>query len=438
MPHPLPHIVASTIESNNLPVPADGPIIVGLSGGPDSVALLAILRDLGYDCIAAHANFHLRGDESNRDASFARRMALRLGARIEMTDFDIEAYRRDNGGSIEMACRSTRYDWMQELADRYGASAIAVGHHRDDNIETILLNLTRGTGIAGLTGMGLRRDNIIRPLLLTPREEIIAFLQNRGLDYVTDSTNGENDYLRNRLRNIAIPALTRAVSTAKEGIISSATRLDETEAFYLRAIDAAIDSASKDEGSSISLPALKEQWGPSASLIIYEYLRADGISRSTASDMFKASPGARFDGRDYLYTIDLDGSLSRRRQGERVNPDFPFIITVLPIDRFKPERNPAVAYFDEKVLEHQLTSRTWQRGDRMHPFGMAGSKLLSDLFVEARINAGDRPDVALLIADGIEILFAGGVRASSRFPVGPLTTRVVRVECTHLPGRSRP
>lgn len=438
MPHPLPHIIASTIESNNLPTPADGPIIVGLSGGPDSVALLAILRDLGYDCIAAHANFHLRGDESNRDASFARRMALRLGARIEMTDFDIEAYRRDNGGSIEMACRSTRYDWMQELAARYGASAIAVGHHRDDNIETILLNLTRGTGIAGLTGMGLRRDNIIRPLLFTPREEIIAFLQNRGLDYVTDSTNGENDYLRNRLRNIAIPALTRAVSTAKEGIISSATRLDEAEAFYRRAIDAAIASASKDEGSSISLPALKEQWGPSASLIIYEHLRADGISRSTAADMFKASPGARFDGREYLYTIDLDGSLSRRRQGERVNPDFPFIISLLPIDQFKPERNPAVAYFDEKVLEHKLTSRTWQRGDRMHPFGMAGSKLLSDLFVEARINADDRPDVALLIADGIEILFAGGVRASSRFPVGPLSTRVVRVECTHLPGRSRP
>lgn len=400
------------------------------------MALLAILRDLGYDCIAAHANFHLRGDESNRDASFARRMALRLGARVEMTDFDIEAYRRDNGGSIEMACRSTRYDWMQSLAAKYGASAIAVGHHRDDNIETILLNLTRGTGIAGLTGMGLRRDNIIRPLLFTPREEIMTYLQSRGLDYVTDSSNGENDYLRNRLRNIAIPALTRAVSTAKEGIISSATRVDEAEVFYRRAIARVIAEATAGPGGdTINLRAIKEQWGSSAALIIYEHLRSDGISRSTASDMLSASAGARFEGRDYAYSIDLDGSLSRRRHGERVNPDFPFIITTLPVEEFRPERNPAVAYFDEKVLEHQLTARPWVRGDRMHPFGMPGSKLLSDLFVEARINADDRPDVMLLVADGIEILFAGGVRASSRYPVGPLTRRVVRVECTQIPGR---
>lgn len=436
MKHPLQERIAALIADKNLLTPGLGPVVVGLSGGSDSVALLHILRTLGYDCIAAHANFHLRGDESDRDASFARRMALRLGAECVMADFDIAGYRRDNGGSIEMACRSTRYGWMQEIAASRGAQAIAVGHHRDDNVETILLNLTRGTGITGLTGMGLRRDNIVRPLLTTSRDEITDYLRAQGLDYVTDSTNSENDYLRNRLRNIAIPALTQAVASAKEGIMTTASCLDETEIFYRAAIGHAIAAVTDSEGR-IDLRALVREWGESAPLIIYERTRADGISRSAADDILSAAAGARFEGRDNLYTVGLDGRLAVRPRGRREVPDFPFILTTLPIEEFAPERNDAVAYFDESVLDHVLTSRTWRRGDRMHPYGMPGSKLLSDLFVEARIDADDRPYVSLLVADDEEILFAGGVRASSRYAVGPMTRRFVRVECLHLPRRSR-
>lgn len=435
MKHPLSERISALIADNNLLSPEAGPVVVGLSGGSDSVALLDILRALGYDCIAAHANFHLRGDESDRDASFARRMALRLGAECVMTDFDIAEYRRDNGGSIEMACRTTRYEWMQEIARARGAQAIAVGHHRDDNIETILLNLTRGTGISGLTGMGLRRDNIVRPLLTTSRAEIAEYLRARGLDYVTDSTNNENDYLRNRLRNIAIPALTQAVASAKEGIMTTASCLDEAETFYRCAASRAL-AAVTDADGRIDLRTLAADWGESAPLIVYEQMRADGISRRTADDMLSATPGARFEGRDMVYTIGLDGSLTIRPRGRREVPDFPFILTTLPIEEFAPERNDAVAYFDESVLEHALTSRTWRRGDRMHPYGMPGSKLLSDLFVEARIDADDRPYVSLLVADDEEILFAGGVRASSRYAVGPMTRRFVRVECLHLPRRN--
>ncbi|MCM1028151.1 MAG: tRNA lysidine(34) synthetase TilS [Pseudoflavonifractor sp.] len=430
----LPQIIADTIAAHNLPKPYDGPIIAGLSGGPDSVALLAIMRELGYECIAAHANFHLRGDESNRDASFARRMALRLGADFASTDFDIDAYRSDNGGSVEMACRATRYDWMQTLAKERGAAAIAVGHHRDDNVETIMLNMARGTGIAGMIGMRIKRDNIIRPLIFTPREQIFAYLTWRGLDYVTDSTNGENDYLRNRLRNIAIPSLTRAIPTATDGIIATASRLAEANDFYRQALTTAMAEAKGHDGR-INLNYLRDKWGVSASLIVYESLKDDGISRSQASNMLTATTGARFEGRENVYSIDLDGALSIRTMGERARPNFPFIISTIPIEEFKPDRNPAVAYFDEEVLSHNLTSRTWQRGDRIHPFGMPGSKLLSDLFIEARVSADARTDVALLISDGLEILFAGGVRASSRYPVGPMTRRVVRVECTALPPR---
>lgn len=432
MKQPLTSRIEILITENNLLDPAAGPVVVGLSGGADSVALLDILRSLGYNCIAAHANFHLRGDESDRDASFARRMALRLGAECVMNDFDIDAYRRDNGGSIEMACRATRYEWMRSVAGERGAQAITVGHHRDDNIETILLNLTRGTGIAGLTGMALKRDDIVRPLLTSSRQEITDYLQARGLDYVTDSTNSENDYLRNRIRNIAIPALTQAVPAAKEGISTTASQLADTAAFYRLAAARAIADVT-DEQSRIDLRALVAAWPDNASLLLYEHLRADGISRHAADDMITASAGARFEGRDLIYTVGLDGFLSARIRGRREVPDFPFIITTHPIEEFAPERDNAVAYFDESLLTHTLTARTWRRGDRIHPYGMPGSKLLSDLFVEARIDADDRPYVSLLVADGQEILFAGGVRASSRYPVTPMTRRFVRVECTHLP-----
>lgn len=428
MTHQLTLTVKSLIERNNILDPDAGPVVVGLSGGPDSVALLAILTDIGYDCIAAHANFHLRGDESERDASFARRMALRLGAAFVATDFDIDAFRRENGGSLEMACRTTRYDWMRRIAAERGAQAIAVGHHRDDNVETVLLNLTRGTGIAGLTGMGLRRDDIARPLLTTSRKEILDYLAKRGLDYVTDSSNKGNDYVRNRLRNIAIPALTQAVPGSREGIITTASYLDETSRFYRRAVTDAIARVTDTEGR-IDLRALATQWGDSAPLVIYEHLRSDGISRQAASDIMGASSGARFEGTECIYTISLDRHLSTRDKCRRDTPDFPFDITIHPIEEFAPERNPAVAYFDESVMEHALTSRTWRRGDRMHPYGMKGSKLLSDLFVEARIDAADRDSVSLLMADD-EIIFAGGVRASSRYTVGPLTRRYVRIECT--------
>ena len=433
MEHPLQKRIASIIAEKKILDRAAGPVIVGLSGGPDSVALLSVLCDLGFDCIAAHANFHLRGDESERDASFARRMALRLRTRFESTDFDIASFRHENGGSIEMACRTTRYDWMLSLAEKYGAQAIAVGHHRDDNVETILFNMTRGTGISGVTGMGLRRDNIVRPLLTSARKDIFAYLKAKGLDFVTDSSNGANDYVRNRLRNIAIPALTQAVPSAKDGIITTASQLDETARFYRLAAAKAIENCTDSEGR-IDLGALAGDWGESASLIIYEHLRADGISRSMATDIMSAASGARFEGTAYSYSISLDRRLTRRERSKREIPDFPFVITIHPIEEFAPERDAAVAYFDESVMERNLTSRTWRRGDRMHPYGMKGSKLLSDLLVEARIEADDRPSVSLLIADD-EIIFAGGVRASSRYSVGPMTRRFVRVECLNLPPR---
>lgn len=183
-------------------------VIATLSGGADSVALTNALSRTGISVIAAHCNFHLRGEESMRDQAHVEKLCRSLGLKLELTDFNVNEYISSHPGtSVEMACRELRHNWFKELASVYNADRIATGHNADDNIETLFLNLMRGTGTNGLKGMLPDTGTIIRPLLSFHRKDIISYLDLYGLEYVTDSTNLESDYRRNFLRNEIIPLL---------------------------------------------------------------------------------------------------------------------------------------------------------------------------------------------------------------------------------------
>ena len=157
----------------HMPAVANGKILAAVSGGADSVALLRVLAALGCNCIAAHCNFHLRGDEADRDEAFVRKLCLDIDIELRCTDFDVEAYKKSHGVSTEMACRELRYEWFERQRAALGCSVIAVAHHRDDNIETFFLNLVRGSGITGLAGIKPCNGKIVRPLLGSSRDEII-------------------------------------------------------------------------------------------------------------------------------------------------------------------------------------------------------------------------------------------------------------------------
>ena len=187
------------IEKHQL-MEKESPVLVALSGGADSVALLLVLHNLGYKCQAIHCNFHLRGEESNRDEEFVTSLCKRLGIALDIVHFDTTEYAKSHGISIEMAARELRYDAFEKQRKLIGAQAIAVAHHRDDSAETLLLNLVRGTGIRGLRGIQPKNGYIIRPLLCVGREDIIDYLKWRGQDFVTDSTNLTSDYTRNKIR----------------------------------------------------------------------------------------------------------------------------------------------------------------------------------------------------------------------------------------------
>ena len=201
----------------------DDKILVALSGGADSVALLRLLLSLGYTCEAAHCNFHLRGAESDRDEHFVRQLCLEHRVTLHTVHFNTEQEAKERHISIEMAARELRYAWFEKTREACSAAVIAVAHHQDDSVETLLLNLIRGTGINGLRGIRPRNGHIVRPLLCLDRKEIVGYLESIGQAYVTDSTNLTDDYTRNRIRHHIIPAM-QALNPAAERTVSYTLR----------------------------------------------------------------------------------------------------------------------------------------------------------------------------------------------------------------------
>lgn len=207
--------------------PKNGLYLLALSGGPDSVALLRMMVDEGYHVEAAHCNFHLRGAESDRDEAFCKDLCERLGVKLHVVHFDTKEFAELRGISIEMAARELRYRWFTQLAHDTGAEGVCIAHHSDDQVETILLNMLRGTGLKGLLGMQRRNGIFLRPLLGVSRKEILEYLDRIGQDYVTDSTNLEDDVQRNKLRLDVIPMLEKVTPAAKQNILRMADNLSD-------------------------------------------------------------------------------------------------------------------------------------------------------------------------------------------------------------------
>ncbi|MBO5268250.1 MAG: tRNA lysidine(34) synthetase TilS [Muribaculaceae bacterium] len=431
--------VKDTIERHRL-LRREGRVIVAVSGGADSVALLAALCELGYDCVAAHCNFHLRGAESTRDMRHVEELTHRLGVDLYVKDFDVAARQRATGESVEMACRELRYRWFDELLDREYAQCIAVGHHREDQAETFFLNLIRGSGVAGLAGMRYRNEHVVRPLLDVSRADIEAYLKGRGLEWVNDSTNAECNYARNRVRNRLLPLLEELFPGGTDGVLRSMAILRENAGFYTEAIRAAAMRYADGDGG-MDLAELSGE--PFAGAILYEYLRGEGFSRRQTDDMLAAAArqgGTFAASEEHVREVD-HGMLRAPREARRSGADAvevnlrrdifePLRIEVSRhnVAEFAPKRDPHTIYIDVRALEGNARweLRRWRRGDRMRPYGMGGDKLLSDIMADARLSAESKRQLWLLTRDG-EIVWAVGLRASGLYTVGPGTVEYLQL-----------
>ena len=416
-------------------------VLVGLSGGADSVALLGVLVRLGYPCRALHCNFHLRGDESDRDEVFARQFADSLGVPFLKVDFDTRGYAAIHQESIEMAARSLRYRWFEEQRQAFNAEAIAVAHHRDDSVETLLMNLLRGSGIRGLGGIRPRNGQVVRPLLAVSRAEIEEWLQTQGWDYVTDSSNLSDAYTRNFIRLRVLPLLEQLNPAARETIARSAAHLSAAEQLYAYTVEEA-RKAVFITADSLSIEALMRY--PSPETLLYEWLRPLGFSRIVVGELFESLTGLSgkqfysathqvLKDRDRLYIAPLQEPSAWQpieipvATGELTQPLRLSFQLMERTSDFQLERASDTAYFDAEKLPGRLTLRLPQTGDWFVPFGMRGRKKLSDFFADQKMNRWEKLRQPLLCA-GESIVWVVGRRADDRFRVGEETKMIFSVK----------
>ena len=413
------------------------PVLVGLSGGADSVALLGVLVQLGYPCQALHCNFHLRGEESDRDEVFAHRFADSLGVPFLKVDFDTTGYAAAHHESIEMAARSLRYRWFEEQRQAYDAEAIAVAHHRDDSVETLLMNLLRGSGLRGLGGIRPRNGQVVRPLLVVSRAEIEEWLKAQGWDYVTDSSNLSDAYTRNFIRLRVLPLLEQLNPAARETIARSAAHLSAAEQLYEYMVEEA-RKAVFVTADSLSIEALLRY--PAPETLLYEWLRPYGFSRIVVSELFGALTGLSgkqfysathqvLKDRDRLYIAPQREESAWQpveipvATGEFTQPLRLSCRLMVRTPDFQMERTADTAYFDADKLPDRLSLRLPQTGDWFVPFGMRGRKKLSDFFADQKMTRWEKSQQLLLCA-GDSIIWVVGRRVDDRFRVEE-TTKII-------------
>ncbi len=405
-------------------------VLVGLSGGPDSVCLARILDSLGYGVVAVHCNFHLRGDESQRDEQFVVSLCQQMGWELHRVDFDTQTYAQHRKISIEMAARELRYEHFRSLLHDTQAHVIAVGHHQDDNIETLLLNAVRGTGIRGLCGMQPRNNDVVRPLLCLTRQEILTYLQSIRQDYVTDHTNMEDAYARNKVRLDVLPLLEHINPGAMKNLASTQENLAEVMKVYQQAMLQSIaECVEQRANGEIYIHIAKLQSQPSPISILHETLSSLGFNKAQMEDM--------------LHTLHESGKVFTA-EGRRALVDRQHIIVeaahypmpaihqeVVDVQGLHIQKDPSHAYLDADKLHGELTLRTPRTGDTFAPFGMGGKrKLLSDFLTDQKLSLFEKEHQSLLM-DGNEIAWVVGRRSSELYRVDEHTKRVLQLFSEH-------
>ena len=411
--------------------------LVALSGGADSVALLLLLKNAGFNVHAAHCNFHLRGDESDRDEAFCVELCQRLGVELHRAHFDTREYAELHKVSIEMAARELRYKWFEQLRRDIGAAGICVAHHRDDSVETVLLNLVRGTGLRGLTGIQPRNGHILRPLLCVSRAEIEAFLAEKGQKYVTDSTNLEADVQRNIIRLEVLPLLRKLNPAVAENIQRTAENLAEAQLVLNVAI------ASINSSNVLNLSDL-EKYG-SSEYLAFEWLKKYGFNGDQVRQILDADTGKIVSSSTGYDVLKDRGRLIVEPALEPFNPmripeEGTYVLGGSSIEfggkttenntfrvRKKPvyvSKEPYVATLDASKVRFPLTVRRVEEGDWMQPYGMKGRKLLSDLMTDLKMTVFEKRRQLVVVDAKGAVLWLVGRRIAAFVSVSDATTAV--------------
>lgn len=417
------------------------PVLVALSGGADSVALACVLQDLGYKIEAAHCNFCLRGAESDRDEAFVTDFCQRRKIVLHRRCFSTHAYAHEHHVSIEMAARTLRYDFFEQLLQERELDCVAVAHHREDNTETVLLNLLRGTGIRGLRGIQYRNGKVVRPLLDVSRQEIEDYLAECHQDYVTDSTNLQDEVQRNKIRLNVMPRMREIYPNADESIHQGARRLSDAFRIYEYGMDLLMQQVV--QGNRILLEELNRT--PAPETVLYEILSRMDFNPAQVATIYEQQGGESgkvYESPTHRLLRDREALVFEKKAVRparlekvlplegimRVTDDVTFLISRSSYSSGGPlPREKNVICMDLDKVEFPLVVRTPQTGDRFMPFGMKGMKLVSDFLTDLKKNVFEK-ERQLLVCSGDKIAWVVGERPDDRFRVTEHTRHILRIQ----------
>ncbi|MBN4065817.1 tRNA lysidine(34) synthetase TilS [Candidatus Amoebophilus asiaticus] len=432
----------SHIEKENLFQPKER-ILLAVSGGVDSVVMCDLFHQVNYDFSIAHCNFKLRGKESDADEKFVKKLARRCKVEFHVNSFKTEEFAKKEKISIQMAARILRYNWLTKIRLKDNYNYIATGHHQNDVIETVLLNLIRGTGIAGLHGILPKRDEIIRPLLFANKEDINEYAYVHHIFFREDSSNQSSKYLRNKLRHEVIPVLMEINPALEETMKASVERVREIEALFNRVVEDTINELLevKKEGIYIHIDRIKKL-NPLQTLL-FEVLNKFNFSRSVVAEiietldvqsgkLFYSATHRIIKDRQYLIINERSNKqqvtgVIKSNQESFDNKEIHLAIKKLPNKNYKIPLENTTASLDMNKLKFPLKIRKWEEGDWFYPFGMGCRKKLSDFFIDNKFPINRKENTWVLISDQ-SIVWIAGHRIDERFKVTANTKDVLVVE----------
>lgn len=410
--------------------------LLACSGGLDSVVLAHLCSQCELDFSMAHCNFKLRGEESDKDGKFVQELAKKLNKSFFTKDFETLDYADDHKISVQMAARDLRYEWFNGLMQQVNIKTLVTAHHADDNLETFIINLSRGTGIKGLTGIPSQTRNIIRPLLSFTRTQILEFAKRSNLEWREDQSNAETKYLRNKIRHEIVPLLKELHPTFLANFMETQEFLKQIAEISGNHISQIKGDLFKEEGEVIrikieSLQSLKPLQAYLHALFstygFTEWEDMQHLLTAMSGKEVRSRTHRMVKDRGYLLLTNIADNFQKEFQISKKETEIQIpiglsISTVYIIE----EVGPNVLYLDKETLKYPLTLRKWQKGDYFYPLGMGGRKKLSKYFKDEKIDVIAK-DKQWLLCSGNEIIWVVGKRADDRYKITNSTKKLLKI-----------
>ncbi len=413
-------------------------LILAISGGADSVALARLLHENGFNFVFAHCNFNLRGKESNEDELFVKNLSKKLEIQFFSKSFDTEKYAKENKISVQMAARELRYNWFEELRSEIQAQYILVAHHRDDDLETFFINLTRGTGIKGLLGIKPVVGKVVRPLLIYSKAQIEDYLSDLNQEFRTDSTNSNEKYLRNNIRHNLIPLIKEMNPSIENTLKNEMIFFNDVYTVFKESIekikdDVVVINEDVFEINKSKLLSLKNN-----KIFLRELIHPFGFSQShKIIESCNSSSGKIFNSNSHRLLIDRDKIIiSKKDRNDNMvfeldenveNITYPISLNFRQTTQTKYNATKNTVFLDKDKLTFPLKLRKWEEGDFFYPLGMNGRKKLSDFFIDNKFNRFEKEECYILCS-GSDIVWIVGHRIDDRFKVSDNTKKVYIAE----------